>query len=110
MPAPAGKDADPKESLWDFEGRGRRLAVIGARDFTCNVAARPTCAPRDHRPDRNAAPPGAAMRSGGRRSGGGVDVLVDREDVLGVVLRLDAREAVVVVAVGGADALLALVH
>ena len=42
MPAPAGKDADPKESLWDFEGRGRRLAVIGARDFACNVAARPT--------------------------------------------------------------------
>jgi len=42
MPAPSGKDADPKESLWDFEGRGRRLAVIGARDFACNVAARPT--------------------------------------------------------------------
>src|SRR6266516_4153672 len=42
MPAPAGKDADPKESLWDFEGRGGRLAVIGARDFACNVTARPT--------------------------------------------------------------------
>jgi hypothetical protein len=33
MPAPPGKDADLKESLWDFEGRGRRMAVIGARDF-----------------------------------------------------------------------------
>jgi hypothetical protein len=42
MPAPSGKDADPKEYLWYFEGRGRRLAVIGARDFACNVAARPT--------------------------------------------------------------------
>src|SRR6266536_2500163 len=49
MPAPSGKDRAPtakplvpKESLRDFEGRGRRLAVIGARDFACNVAARPT--------------------------------------------------------------------
>jgi len=33
MPAPPGKDADPKESLWDFEGRGRRLAVIGIPGF-----------------------------------------------------------------------------
>src|ERR671930_629039 len=41
MPAPSGKDADPKESLWDFEGRGRRLAVIGAPDFACNVAGGP---------------------------------------------------------------------
>jgi len=32
-PAPPGKDADPKESLWDFEGRGRSLAVIGGRRF-----------------------------------------------------------------------------
>jgi len=32
-PAPPGKDADPKESLWDFEGRGRRMAVIGGRRF-----------------------------------------------------------------------------
>jgi hypothetical protein len=32
-PAPPGKDADPKESLWDFEGRGRRMAVIGDRRF-----------------------------------------------------------------------------
>jgi hypothetical protein len=32
-PVPPGKDADPKESLWDFEGRGRSLAVIGGRRF-----------------------------------------------------------------------------
>src|ERR671930_2698609 len=48
MPAPPGKDADPKESLWDFEGRGRRLAVIGARDFACNVAAGPTATTNVH--------------------------------------------------------------
>src|SRR5919201_5688473 len=45
MPAPPCKDADPKESLWDFEGRGRGLALIGARDFACNVAVRPTRLP-----------------------------------------------------------------
>lgn len=44
------------------------------------------------------------------RVGRGVDVLVNAEDVRGVVLRLDTREAVVVVTVGGADTLLALVH
>jgi hypothetical protein len=38
MPAPPGKDADPKESLWDFEGRGRRLAVIGAGQAASDVA------------------------------------------------------------------------
>jgi hypothetical protein len=32
-PAPPGKDADPQESLWDFKGRGRRMAVIGDRRF-----------------------------------------------------------------------------
>jgi len=32
-PAPPGKDADPKESLRDFEGRGRSMAVIGGRRF-----------------------------------------------------------------------------
>ena len=32
-PAPPGKDADPQESLWDFKGRGRSLAVIGVRRF-----------------------------------------------------------------------------
>jgi hypothetical protein len=32
-PAPPGKDADPKESFWDFKGRGRRMAVIGGRRF-----------------------------------------------------------------------------
>src|SRR5919198_592877 len=48
MPAPPGKDADPKESLWDFEGRGRRLAVIGARDFACNVAGGPTATTNVH--------------------------------------------------------------
>jgi len=32
-PAPPGKDADPKEYLWYFEDRGRRLAVIGGRRF-----------------------------------------------------------------------------
>src|SRR5687767_4897198 len=32
-PAPPGEDADPKESLWDFEGRGRRMAVTGGRRF-----------------------------------------------------------------------------
>src|SRR5215211_5067541 len=37
-PAPPGKDADPKESLWDFEGRGRRMAVIGARQIVRGVA------------------------------------------------------------------------
>ena len=49
MPAPSGKDGAPtakplvpKESLWDFEDRGRRLAVIGARDFGCNVCGGPT--------------------------------------------------------------------
>jgi hypothetical protein len=42
MPAPSGKDAGPKESLWDFEGRGRRLAVIGAPHFGCNVSRGPT--------------------------------------------------------------------
>ena len=31
MPAPRGKDADPKEYRRYFEGRGRRLAAIGAR-------------------------------------------------------------------------------
>jgi hypothetical protein len=29
--AAPGKDADPKESLWDFEGRGRRQAAISGR-------------------------------------------------------------------------------
>jgi hypothetical protein len=45
MPAPSGKDGAPtakplvpKESLWDFEGRGRRLAVIGARQAASDVA------------------------------------------------------------------------
>jgi hypothetical protein len=38
MPAPPGKDADTKESPWDFEGRGRRLAVIGARQAASDVA------------------------------------------------------------------------
>jgi cob(I)alamin adenosyltransferase len=42
MPAPSGKDADPKESLWDFEGRGRSMAVIGAREFGWNVRGGPT--------------------------------------------------------------------
>jgi hypothetical protein len=42
MPAPSGKDADPKEYLRYFEGRGRSLAVIGARDFGCNVCGGPT--------------------------------------------------------------------
>jgi adenosine deaminase len=42
MPAPPGKDADPKEYPRYFEGRGRRLAVIGALDFACNVTGRPT--------------------------------------------------------------------
>jgi hypothetical protein len=42
--------------------------------------------------------------------GGGVDVLVNVEDIVGVVLRLDAREAVVVIAIGGADAVLSFVH
>src|SRR5215207_11223066 len=32
-PAPPGKGADPKESLQDFEGRGRSMAVIGDRRF-----------------------------------------------------------------------------
>jgi hypothetical protein len=32
-PAPSGKDADPKEYPWYFEGRGRRLTVIGGRRF-----------------------------------------------------------------------------
>src|SRR5215207_2518358 len=32
-PAPPGKDADPKESLRDFEGRGRSMAVVGDRRF-----------------------------------------------------------------------------
>jgi hypothetical protein len=32
-PAPPGKDADLQESLWDFKGRGRRMAVIGGRRF-----------------------------------------------------------------------------
>jgi len=32
-PAPPGKDADLKESLWDFEGRGRSMAVNGGRRF-----------------------------------------------------------------------------
>jgi hypothetical protein len=40
--APPGKDADPKESLWDFEGRGRRLAVIDGCPFRSNVAGRAT--------------------------------------------------------------------
>jgi hypothetical protein len=30
-PAPPGEDADLKEYLWYFEGRGRCPAVIGAR-------------------------------------------------------------------------------
>jgi len=33
LPAPPGKDADPQESLWDFKGRGRSMAVIGDRRF-----------------------------------------------------------------------------
>jgi len=32
-PAPPGEDADLQESLWDFKGRGRSLAVIGGRRF-----------------------------------------------------------------------------
>jgi hypothetical protein len=32
-PAPPGTDADPKESLRDFKGRGRSMAVIGVRRF-----------------------------------------------------------------------------
>jgi hypothetical protein len=32
----------PKEYRRYFEGRGRRLAVIGARDFACDVAGGPT--------------------------------------------------------------------
>jgi hypothetical protein len=32
-PAPPGWDADPQESLWDFKGRGRSVAVIGGRRF-----------------------------------------------------------------------------
>jgi hypothetical protein len=31
--APPGKDADPKESRGDFEGRGRSMAVIAGRRF-----------------------------------------------------------------------------
>jgi hypothetical protein len=40
--APSGKDADPKESQRDFEGRGRRLAVIDGRHFRSTVAGRAT--------------------------------------------------------------------
>jgi hypothetical protein len=32
-PAPPGEDAAPQESLWDFKGRGQRIAVIGGRRF-----------------------------------------------------------------------------
>ena len=39
--APPGKDADPKEYRRYFEGRGRRPAVIGARDSRWNVARGP---------------------------------------------------------------------
>src|SRR4051794_16890661 len=69
MPAPSGKDGAPtakplvpKESLWDFEGRGRRLTVIGARDFACNVAARPTSARRELRGDRRSLPEALGLR------------------------------------------------
>ena len=41
---------------------------------------------------------------------GGLDVLVDAEDVVGVVAALDLSEPVVVAAVGGLDPVLALVH
>jgi hypothetical protein len=40
--APTGKDADPKESFQDFEGRGRRLSVIDVRHFRSAVAGRAT--------------------------------------------------------------------
>jgi hypothetical protein len=40
MPAPPGKDAGSKVALSAIEIRGRRLAVIGARRFACNVCAR----------------------------------------------------------------------
>src|SRR5690349_6751168 len=43
-------------------------------------------------------------------AGRGMNVLVDVEDVVWVVLRLDTRQAVVVVAVGGADAFLSFLH
>src|SRR6476659_9289569 len=39
-----------------------------------------------------------------------LDVLVDAEEVVRVVRRLDLRQAVVVIAVAGADSLLTLVH
>jgi luciferase family oxidoreductase group 1 len=42
MPAPPGKDAGSKVALWAIEIRGRRLAVIGARRFGCNVPGWPT--------------------------------------------------------------------
>jgi hypothetical protein len=42
MPAPSGKDAGPKVWLCHIEIRGRRLAVIGARRFGCNVCGRRT--------------------------------------------------------------------
>src|SRR5919202_266182 len=48
MPAPAGKDADPKEYQRYFEGRGRRQAVIGARHSRWNVARRATSMQRRH--------------------------------------------------------------
>src|SRR5436190_10954157 len=43
-------------------------------------------------------------------SGRGLDVLVHVEDVVRIVLPLDLREPVVVLAVGGLNSLLALVH
>jgi hypothetical protein len=42
MPAPPGKDAGSKVWLCHIEIRGRRMAVIGARRFGCNVSGRPT--------------------------------------------------------------------
>jgi precorrin-3B synthase len=45
MPAPPGKDAGSKVWLCHIEIRGRRMAVIGARRFGCNVCGRPTRLP-----------------------------------------------------------------
>ena len=73
------------------------MRAAGAR-----AANRPEPAPPAIRPE---AAPAVLLRAGRR-----LDVLVYAEDVVGVVLRLDAREAVVVLAVGGADALLAFLH
>jgi hypothetical protein len=36
-PAATGKDADPKESVQDLEGRGRRQAAIGGRHEDVNA-------------------------------------------------------------------------